>query len=329
MIYTDPNVAAPAMLKVLERSERILILTHLNPDGDAIGSLLAMWHALHAMGKTALALASSPLADYMLALPGIEHVAVYERGTPLPVSDLICMVDTAEPYRTGAVYEDHSDLINSHPLIIIDHHVTNAGRGNVNLIDSTSASCAELVYHLLRAMKIAVTPQMATCLLMGVMTDTLSFQTSSTRPQTLHTTAELLEARADHDMVVKEVYQSLPYATIRLVGLALGRLQRDGELIWTTITQEMLRETGADELASDDVVLMMQRVAGARICAMLREREDGQVKVSLRSKPGIDVALIARTWGGGGHIQAAGATLPMNIEAAEQEILPRLRQALG
>jgi phosphoesterase RecJ-like protein len=287
-----------------------------------------MWHALRALGKTPLALASSALTSYMFMLPGIDQVPVYARGTPLPAADMICMVDTAEPHRVGAIYEDHAASVEAHPLLIIDHHVTNAGRGQINLIDSDSASCAEVVYRLLRSLRLTITPEIATCLLMGVVTDTQSFQTSSTTPHALHTAAELLAAGADYRTVMEEVYNAVPFATTQLLGLALGRLQREGEIIWTCISQAMLRQSGADEAASDDVVMAMQRVAGARICVLFREREDGQVKISLRSKPGIDVAAIARIWNGGGHTHAAGATLDMSIATAEETVLPRLRQAL-
>lgn len=329
MIYTDTDAAAPAVIEMLAPYKRILLLTHTNPDGDAIGSLLGMWHALHAMGKTPLALASSPLTDYMFILPGIDQVAVYERGTALPAADMICMVDTAEPHRIGAMYEDHAAYVDAQPLLIIDHHVTNAGQGQINLIDATAASCAEMVYRLLRSLRVTVTPEIATCLLMGIVTDTQSFQISTTTPHSLHAAAELLAAGAAHHAVMEEVYNAVPFATTQLLGLALGNLQREGEIVWTCISQAMLRQTGASETASDDVVIAMQRVAGVRICMLLREREDGQIKISLRSKPGIDVAAIARIWNGGGHTHAAGATLRMTMPAAEQSVLPRLRQALA
>jgi phosphoesterase RecJ-like protein len=330
MLYRDPEAAAPAMTEAFARAERILLLTHLNPDGDAIGSLLGMWHVFHRMGKSAVPLASSPLAHSMLHLPAIEQVQVYAPGMALPEADLVCMVDTAEPHRVGALYDDHAAALDTRPLVIIDHHVTNAGRGTINLVDPHSASCADLIYRLLQAMAVEITPDIATCLLMGVMSDTQSFQTSSTRPATLHATAGLLAAGADHQRITRDLYHAMPYNTTRLIGLSLSRLQREGEgaLIWTCITQEMLRQSGADESASDEVVIMLQRVAGMRVCAMFRERQDGNVKISLRSTPGIDVAAIARLWDGGGHTQAAGATLMMDIAAAQDAVLPHLRRLL-
>lgn len=329
MIYTDAAAAAPAFSAMLARAERVLLLTHVNPDGDAIGSLLALWHVLQGMGKTALPLASSDYPAYTTGLPGIEHVQVYTPGAELPAADLVWMVDTATLTRVGRIYDDHAAALKERPLMIVDHHVTNTGEGTLNLIAPQAASTADLLYRLLRALEAPITPEVATCLLMGLTTDTQSFQTSSTNPVALRTAAELLEAGADHYAVVQAVYYSTPYSTLRLNGLALNQLQRDGSLIWTSIPWEMLQATGAEDEATDDVVNRMQRMEGMRVCALFKERADGTVKISLRSKPGIDVATIARTWGGGGHTQAAGATLLMNLEAAQQEVLPRLRAVLA
>lgn len=328
MIYTDPTAAAPAITAAIDRVNHILILTHVNPDGDAVGSMLGLWHALQGMGKTAVALASSDVPGYTLALPGIEHVQIYTSGMALPEADLIWMVDTANPERVGRIYEEHAPALAARPLVIVDHHVTNDGAGQMNLIVPQAASCAELVYQLLRALETPVTPTIATCLLMGLVTDTQSFQTSSTNPQSLHIAAELLEAGADQRAIVHAVYYATPFSTLQLIGLSLSHLQREGALIWTHVSQEMLRQTGAEDEASDEIVRVMQRVADVRACVLFKERSDGSVKISLRAAPGINVAAIAKTWGGGGHTQAAGATLQMDLHAAREAVLPLVREAV-
>ncbi len=328
MIYTDHLAAAPMFVELLARAQSVLVLTHVNPDGDAIGSMLAVCHALRHMGKTPLALASSALPSYTMGLPGVEQVQVYTRGMPLPPSDLIWMVDTATLKRVGPIYEDHAATLTSRPLLIVDHHVTNSGEGTLNLIVPESASCADLLYRLLRAMDVPITPDLATCLFMGLITDTQSFRTSSTNPLALRTAADLLADGADQRAVVEAVYFSVPYSTLCLMGMALNGLQREDGLIWTSVTQEMLRITGAEDEATDEAIIRMQRMDGMRLCVMFKEREDGTVKISLRSQPDIDVASIAQIWGGGGHSQAAGATLMMDLAAAYHEVLPRVRAAL-
>jgi bifunctional oligoribonuclease and PAP phosphatase NrnA len=328
MIYTDPQTAAPAFRARLEQAERVLLLTHVNPDGDAIGSLLGAAHVLRALGKTPIGLLASPAPSYSRSLPGAEWLSVYRRGEALPAADLTWMLDTATPARVGAIAEEHGAELAERPLLIVDHHVTNDGEGSLNLIDPTAASTADLLFRLLRAMGLAVSAEAATCLYMGLLTDTQSFQTSSTTPQTLHTAAELIAAGADMRAVVAAVYFSIPISTLRLNALAMSELHQEGGLVWTRVTRAQLAASGADDEAADDLINRIQRVTGMRICALFKERADGTVKLSLRSLPGINVAAIAQGWGGGGHTQAAGATLPMGLEAAEAAVLPLLRQAL-
>lgn len=329
MIYTDPEAAAPAFRAQIDQARRILLLSHINPDGDAIGSLLGAAHALRAIGKEPIALASSPAPAYTDALPGIEQLQVYQPGQPLPEADLVWMLDTAARSRVGPIFTEHGELLQQRPLIIVDHHETNDGGGQLNLIAPAAASTADLLFRLLRAMGLPVSPAAATCLLMGTLTDTHSFQTSSTSPQALRSTAELLEAGASLETVVKAAYFSVPASTVQLSGMALSDLRREGGLFWVTVTNAMMQATGAEDEATDDTVTRMQRIAGAELCVLFKERPDGSVKLSLRSTPRINVAQIARGWGGGGHAQAAGAVLPMGLEQAHETVLPALRAALA
>jgi phosphoesterase RecJ-like protein len=329
MIYSNPSDAAPAFTAALHQAQRVLIFSHINPDGDAIGSLLGLAHALRAIGKQPLPIASSPIPSNTRGLPGIETVQIYQPGMKLPEADLVWLVDTATLERIGPIYTDHEADLLSRPLVIVDHHVTNNGQGRLSLIDPRSASCCDLLLRLLRAMDLPITPDVATCLLLGLTTDTQSFQVSSTNPAALRAAAELIEAGAEQRKVVNAIYFSMPISTVRLSALALAGLRHEDGLFWANVTQAMLREAGASDEASDDTVSQMQRISGLRIGALFKERVDGTVKLSLRSVPGINVAEICALWGGGGHAQAAGATLPMNLAQAEAEVIPLLRTKLA
>jgi phosphoesterase RecJ-like protein len=328
MIYSDYLAAAPAFHARLVGARRILLLTHINPDGDAIGSLLGAAHALRDSGREPICLLASPPPSYCNELPGAEWLAVFHRGDPLPQAELIWMLDAATPQRIGAISEEHGAALLAGPLLITDHHVTNEGGGVVNLIDPTAASNADLLFRLLRAMGLPVSPAAATCLYLGTVTDTQSFQLSSVKPQTLQTAAEMLQAGADLRAVIDAVYFRIPESTMRLTSLALSGMQREGGLFWATITQALQRSVGASDEAGDDTIMRMQRVEGMRIIALFKERADGSVKLSLRSVSGIDVATVAQLWGGGGHRQAAGANLPMNLAQAQDAVLPVLRALL-
>src|SRR5262249_24819443 len=182
-----------------DQAERILILTHINPDGDAIGSMLGMWHALQSLGKQALALASSPLPGYTKWLPGADQIQVYRPAMAFPDVDLVIMVDTATLARVGRIYDEQAQALTSPPIVIIDHHVTNEGAGTVNLIQPEAASTCELLYAVFRAIDLPMAPALATCLLLGVTTDTQSFQTSSTSSDSLRVAADLLDLGADQE----------------------------------------------------------------------------------------------------------------------------------
>jgi bifunctional oligoribonuclease and PAP phosphatase NrnA len=324
-LYDDATQAAPSITEQIAKAERILLLTHINPDGDAIGSVLGMWHALRALGKQPLPLASSELPSYTHWLPGVEHINVYQSGQPLPDADLVILLDTASLMRVGRIYEEHTTALATLPALIIDHHVTNDGAATLNLIRPAAASTCELLFALFQAMGLTITPEMATCLMLGLTTDTQSFQTSATTVETLQSAAGLLEHGADYMRVVHEVYFALPSSSATLIGIALAEMRHEGSLAWTTVTQAMMRATGAEDEAADEVVRLMQRVAGVRALVLFKERYDGTTKISLRAHPPINVASLAKTWGGGGHAQASGATLLMPPDQAANEVLPRLR----
>lgn len=329
MIYTDPQAAAPAFRAQLAQVERVLLLTHINPDGDAVGSLLGAAHVLRALGKEPICLLASPAPSFCQCLPGASWLNVYQQGSPLPAADIIWLVDVANPARVGAPFEEQRAAFEACPLVIVDHHVTNDGVGQLNLINPQAASNADLLFRLFQAMEVPISAEAATCLYLGMLTDTQSFQTSSTSAQTLHTAADLISAGADRASVVAAIYFNVPLSTERLTARVLSDLQQEDGLIWAHLTQAQLAACNAGDEASDDTVGRMQRVAGMRVCALFKERPDGSVKLSLRSVAGINVAAVAQTWGGGGHAQAAGATLAMDLPTAEATVLPLLRQLLA
>jgi len=329
MLYNDAGLAAQAIAAQIDQAEHILILTHINPDGDAIGSMLGMWHALQSLGKHTLPLASSPPPGYTRWLPGAESIQVYQHGMAFPEVDLVIMVDTATLARVGRIYDEHSHALTTTRIVVIDHHVTNEGAATVNLIQPEAASTCELLYALFRAIGLPISSALATCLLLGITTDTQSFQTSSTSSESLRVAADLLDLGADQERIVREVYYALPQSSTALIGLALTEMRRDGPIAWARVTLSMMRATGAEDEAVDEVVRAMQRVAGVKALVVFKERQDGTTKISMRSVQSINVAALAARWGGGGHEQAAGATLMTSVEQAEHEVVPQLRALAG
>ena len=327
MHFTDSQTAAGPIHDLINGAQHPLILTHLNPDGDAIGSLLAVWHMLHNCGKRALAIALPPIPVYCSWLPGADQIIQYHTDMPLPNDiDLVILVDTATLNRAGLVYDEHRSLFEHLPLLIIDHHITNNGAGTLDLIQPQAASTCELLYALFIAMDVQVTPAIATCLLMGLMTDTQSFQTNSTTSAALHTAADLVDAGADQHGIVHTVYNALPAKSASLLGMGLTTLCFEQRVAWATVTQAMLIETGTNDEAAEEVIRILQQIGEARAVALFKERHDKTTKISFRSQPPIDVAQFAQYWGGGGHSQAAGATLLCSPQSAIAEVIPKLQQ---
>lgn len=329
MLYSNATQAAPAIHDAIASKEHILLITHVNPDGDAIGSLLGLGLYLEQQGHIVTMVAPTALPLYALRLQQVDRVQVYNENRTLPASaDLVILVDTGDVQRIGRVYEEQRQYLLTRPLVIIDHHVTNSGEGIVNLVDPSLSSTCELLFHLLCAWNAWITPDVATALLMGVITDTQSFKTSNTTPSALRTAADLIERGADRELIMKDVYSNIPFETAKLLSLALAELKRDGAIAWTHVSQKMMQQAGADDEASAEVTDYISNLGGFKATALLRERRDGSVKISLRSVPGIDVSAVAQQFGGGGHRQAAGATLEGPLAEAEERLLAALREAV-
>lgn len=323
--FTDPHAAAAPIAAQIAAASHVLVLTHVNPDGDAIGSLLGATHVLRAMGKQVTPVAMPPLPAYTLWLPAADTIQVYTPGMALPQADLLLVVDTASMGRLGEIYPNHIDQLGQLPMLVVDHHITNDGRGTLNLIQPAAASACELLYQLFAAMDAPISPEAATCMLIGVTTDTQSFQTSATKPSSMRAAADMVERGAQLARVVHEVYFAMPPTNAALMGHALTSMRWENGVAWAFVTRAMMDATGAGDEAADEVIQVMQRLAGIRGMVLLKEREDGTTKISLRSLPPYNVAALAQHYGGGGHAQAAGATLLLAPEAAAADVLPRLR----
>lgn len=336
MLYTTAEQAAPAIAAAVRDKRHILLITHVNPDGDAIGSLLALGLYFEQQGHAVTMLAPTPLPDFTLRLKSVERIEVYSKAPvyhetyTLPETvDLIVLVDTGDVRRIARIYEEQAAYLNARPLIVIDHHATNVGEGALNLVDATLSSNCELLYCLLCAWQARITPEIATALLMGIITDTQSFKTSNTTPSALRAAADLVELGADRELIMRDVYSNIAFETAKLLSLSLSELKREGAIAWTHVTQVMQHSVGANDDASAEVTDYIANLGGFTVTALFKERRDGSVKISLRSVPGVDVAAVALQFGGGGHRQAAGATLAGPLVEAEQRVLAALRAAVG
>jgi phosphoesterase RecJ-like protein len=320
---------AAAGWRLLEEARRILLVAHHNPDPDALGSALGLAHALAPLGKECVLACADPVpARFTPFLPGWERVVA---DLPDERFDLVVALDAGELSRYGALYERHKAFLDAATILNMDHHVTSRNCGLVNIIDPRCAATAELLTVFLLNRGVDFGREAAECLLAGVITDTRSFEYDATTEQTLAAGAYLVGRGAVPQSIVKPMYRMKSFAELRLWGNVLETARRttDGRVIWATLRQEFIRETGATQDMDDGLPSYLVDTDGVAVALLLREREDGLTRVSIRTVAPYDASAIAAHFGGGGHMRAAGCTMHMDADAAADLLIPYVESVMA
>lgn len=300
-------------------ADRIWLGTHLDPDGDAIGSLLGLGHILTARGQTVTLACQDPPPREVAFLPGAEGITHSGPGR----HDLAIALDAADEGRLGRLFTPAA--WSQQPTIVLDHHISNPGFGDINVVDPTAASTAELVIALADQLRAAIDEAAATCLLTAIVTDTLGFRTSNTTARSLACAGRMIDLGASLSDISQRVFFTRPLASLRLTGRALDHLEIDGPFALAWVSQADLAEFGVGLDETQDLTRLLSTAAEPIAIALVRERADGRIDVSLRSKPGVDVVPAAQSLGGGGHPQAAGARVAGPLATA----LDTVRRAMA
>jgi phosphoesterase RecJ-like protein len=280
----------------------------VNPDADALGSMLGLSAFLRSRGvETVCSYPNEPLHPPRWAswLPGAEDLVAVKDFPKQPAVMVTC--DCAAFDRLGALGPVSE---RAGEVIWIDHHRSNDGLGTIALVDPDASSTCEMVVRLIDAMGGGMGDDTALCLYAGLVTDTGKFQYEATTPETLRVAARLREHAFDHSGLVQALYEDNPEAYLRLVGTALDRIDRveDADLVWTYLTQSDLRDAGIRPGETEDLIDVVRTARDVDVAAIVKQQQDGRFKVSVRSRGGHDLSAIAATFGGGGHRLAAGYT---------------------
>jgi phosphoesterase RecJ-like protein len=316
---------AEKIADALRGRRHVLLLNHVSPDGDSLGSTLALARALWARGQQATVGSADGVPAVYRFLPGSDRVVA-----DLPPDarvDAVVFMECSTPERAGPLVARAAGA----PLWInIDHHLSNSGYGDLVLHDPAAAAVGELVYPIVRALVPSLDPKTATCLMTALLTDTGSFRYPSVTPKTLAIAAELVAAGASPADVYTQVYENRPAAALRLLGMALARLvvSEDGRVAWTAVTQEMLRASGATMEESEGIVGSLRSIAGVHVAVLFKEEPDG-IRVSLRARGGVQAHVIAEAFGGGGHAAAAGFTASGPLDEVVRRTLEVVARELG
>ena len=307
--------------EIIKHAEKISVISHKDPDGDAVGSQLGLALALEKEGKEVYSYNVGEVPEYLFFLPGSGTVKIYN-GEDLSDS-LVIFVDCADRNRPGIQLPEGI-------TINIDHHVSNDNFAMYNYIDTKSASTGEIIYKLIREMSIELDKNIATCLYTAVSTDTGSFMYSNTTADTHLIAADLINNGADTDGLRENFFEGVSLKRFKLTKYAYQEVNFacDNLLAWIKIPYSFIREIGAKEEETEGVVGHIRNIKDVEVALLLKEREDGKIKGSLRSKKMIDVSKIAEIFGGGGHKRAAGFELSGTLEEAEEIIISELKKEL-
>ncbi|HTC95272.1 MAG TPA: bifunctional oligoribonuclease/PAP phosphatase NrnA [Terriglobales bacterium] len=308
------------VIKKINEHESFVLTSHARPDGDAIGSVLACYQILQALGKQVNVILSDGVPLLYRRLPRAD--AVIQASEIKGRCEAAIILECESLQRTRLRGLEHPFLIN------IDHHASGRPFANLNWIDPSACATAEMIYELASKAGVKITPDMATCLYTAVLTDTGSFRFSGTNHRTFALAEELVRCGADPVKIGQAVYFSNPISKTLLLGAALRNLKRDGLLAWMHVTREDMARCQAAEEDCEGLVNYALGIAGIEAAAFFRELEKGRFRVSLRSKGAIDVAAVADELGGGGHECASGCSVDGPLPAAEKLVLGKLRYAL-
>jgi len=320
MTTSSPELAR--IVEAVRARQRFVLSSHSRPDGDSIGSQLAMLYALQQMGKEAIAVNADPASPPLMAFPGVRDIRIapsvdgnFEAAIIMECGDL---------KRTGVSGLERYFVIN------IDHHPGNTGYGQINWFDASAAACAEMVYDVVRALGVPLTREIATHVYLAILTDTGSFHYSGISPRTFEICRECLEAGVDPVMVARNVYDSNNMGRLKLFGAVLGAMQIDqsGRIAIVYVDHEMARAAGGTYEDTEGLVNLPLTVKEIEAVVFFKQDKADQYRVSLRSKGEVDINAIAKEYGGGGHKNASGCTITGPIEELQKTIVEKIEKAI-
>lgn len=306
-------------IDLIKSSQKISIVSHVSPDGDNLGSILAMGIALRKLGKEVNIIKTDEIPSDYHFLPQVETIMDYD-GQDI---ELLIVLDCSDIDRLG----DLKNLVSkSKNTLNIDHHISNTAFADYNIVDSKAAATGEIVYMFLNKMGIEIDEEIATCIYTAISTDTGSFMYESVTDSTHEIIADLLRKGIDKNNIVLNLYQSrsMERTNLFIDCLSTFKIYHEDKIATVKVTQDMLKDNNAQMEDTEGIISFVKDTKGVEVACILKEHKDGTIKISLRSKEYVDVAKICSEFNGGGHIRAAGCSIKENIEKAENLMVQKL-----
>ena len=299
------------------KAEKILLLSHSRPDGDAVGSLLGLGIILKNAGKEVQMVLEDGVPRNFHHLQGSEQI----KKNIQDAYDISIVLDCSDVQRIGKIFDDQST-----PTINIDHHVTNLNFAEINLVSTKDPATTTILTKLCRALGFSITHSAAEALLTGLITDTIGFRTSNMNPEALRLAADLMEIGADLATLYKKALLDISYQAARFWGAGLSSIQLENQLLWATLSLSDREKAGYHGKDDADLINFLSSIKDADVFLIFVEQPDDTVKVSWRSQGGYDVSKIASYFGGGGHPPAAGAMINGDMEEVKEKVLKATRE---
>jgi bifunctional oligoribonuclease and PAP phosphatase NrnA len=305
---------------LLAAASSLMLYTHRNPDGDAVGCVTALAAALRTLGKDVTVLCPDPLPTYLLSVPGAEEISQGPEGRNV---DLVVTIDVSDPSLLVPLDSASPGFFLDHISLNIDHHFSNVLYARHNLVDPSAAAATEIIYDLIMELGVPLNQPLATSLLYGIVNDTHSFQNSNTTPATLHLAAQLVAAGANLASIVFDLLLVRSAASARLWACVLPTLVfHDAERVaMLTVAMDALETAGADMTDADGLVEFLRNIRTVDLAVLFKETAPNVYRLSMRSTAAIDATIIAGAFGGGGHQRAAGCDIAAPLPEAQSKVL--------
>lgn len=314
------------VIDIIKKGKKFLVASHAHPDGDGIGSTIALAKGLEELGKSAIMFNSDPVPGNLRFLPYVERIT-----SKIPSGerfDALFMVDCSQRERIGGDVKDlPRDVLGK--LVLIDHHRYNSSECDVLCIDEDAAATGEVVYRLFKTLGTNITKEIANLLFCTFVVDTGSFRYSNTSSSLLRDASELVAAGANPWEISKALDESNPPSSIALLRAVLETFEMSGKMAWLVLSQQMLADAGATEDVAEEYINYPRSIQGVEVAILFRELRSGKWKVSFRSKNDIDVQKIAMAFGGGGHAHAAGCTLEGGLAEVKNRIFGEVNKFIA
>lgn len=310
----------------ISRHDRFIIGSHRSPEADAIGSQLGLSRALRQRGKQTILYNRDGVPKNLSFLKGSDSVLKHDE-LPEEVTDVEMgiVVDCSSLDRLG---DKGKRLFGDLPIINIDHHKDNTNFGDINYVEPVAAT-TQIIADLIQYMGLKLDEPIATALYSGVIADTSSFQNENVSANLMDKAAELLESGADARAVIVNLYEREPFSKLKLLGEVLSTAKFEERIVWAEITPEKIAKAGATQEDTEGIVGKLRTTEGAKVACLFKKLPEDTIKVSLRSKDGVDVSKVAAEFGGGGHKVAAGCMVDGEMEKVKEKVLKEIKKKMG